>query len=218
MRNSQSGASLLATMSIVLLISFVCGFILSRWTQISHHNEMVALHDTMQTFFERYREQIPVLLRDKKNLEGALGIQSYHLMDTCKVKESMFNKANKVCTFGLGEIEVKSDYIVSKLYNYVYVHFTDIYKRNSCKQFLSEPWEKILPKSWWGEEGYIGVISENTKGKIYFSYNDEYIRNDGAETNPTRLHIKEVCNVCRHSRYCSILFFFVTDENTLHNT
>ena len=111
----------------------------------------------------------------------------------------------------LGELDFKAEYVVSKLYTYVYVTFTDIYKKNSCRQFLSAEWEKVLPKSWWGDEGYIGIISENTNGKMYFSYNSDYIRNDGAELNPSAKHLKEVCRECKKSRYCTIMFFSVVE-------
>lgn len=214
---SQRGRSFFAAAGVFLLTSLVCGFLVSKYTQIRHHNKMVEIRDTMQTFFERYQERMPSLLKQKANLQGALSFQSQNLIDECIEKKSFFNRNEKVCDVSLGEIDIKTTYAVSKLYNYVYVHFTDMYKRNSCKEFLSTNWQDALPKSFWGNEGYIGVISENTKGKMYFSYNTDYINNDGAEVNPTYMHLKQVCNVCKHSRYCSILFFFVTDENSLHN-
>lgn len=214
---TQRGRSLFAAVGIFLLISFVCGFLISRYTQIRHHNKMVEINDTMYTLFERYQAQMPVFLKERSNLHGAISIQSHNLIDQCHVKPSMFNKNEKVCDVVLGEIDVKTTYAVSKLYNYIYVHFTDMYKKNSCREFLSAGWQNVLPKSFWGNEGYIGVISENTKGKIYFSYNENYIKNDGAQINPTRVHLKDVCRACKNSRYCSILFFFVTDENSLHN-
>lgn len=214
---SQVGKSFFEALAVFLAVSLVFGFGFSKYTQDRHHQNMLKIVETMHTFFERYQMKAPDIFKQMSPPSGALMINSYNLMDECKEKPSLFNKYKNVCAFGLGEVDVNVTVDHKRVQTDVYVHFFDMYKKHSCRQFLSVGWEKVLPKKWWNQEGYIGVISENTDGKMYFSYNPDYIRNDGAEENPTREHMKAICETCKGSRYCSILFSFTFNEDTLKN-
>ena len=215
--NSQVGKSFLEALAVFLGVSLAFGFGFSKYTQDKHHEDMLKIVETMHTFFERYETCAPDIFKQTSLPSGSTLVKGYDLMDECDEKASLFNKYKKVCAFGLGEVDIMPTVSYKRAQTEVYVHFFDMYKKYSCRQFLSVGWEKVLPKKWWDNGGYIGVISENTRGKMYFSRNPEYIRNDGAEENPTREHMKAVCNTCKGSRYCSILFSFAFDEDMLKN-
>ena len=213
--NSQVGKSFLEALAVFLGVSVAVGFGFSKYTQDRHHQNMLEIVETMHTFFERYQERSPEIFKQMSPPTGSTLVKSYDLMDECDEKASLFNKFKKVCAFGLGEVDITATVGTKRVQTEVYVHFLDMYKKYSCRQFLAVGWEKVLPQKWWNNEGYIGVISENTKGRMYFSRNPEYIRNDGAEENPTRQHMKAVCDTCKGSRYCSILFSFTFNDDAL---
>lgn len=216
--NSQIGKSFFEILAVFLVVSVAFGIGFSKYTQDKHHENMLKITETMHVFFDKYQKQAPEIFKQASVPNGSVLIKSYALLDECKEKPSFFNKYKQVCVFGLGEIDVKVDVgLDQSVRTDVYVHFFDMYKKHSCRQFLSVGWEKVLPKNWWSSGGYIGVISENTNGKMYFSRNPEYIRNDGAQENPTRQHMKNVCDTCKGSRYCTIMFSFKFDENSLKN-
>ena len=215
--NSQIGKSLLEAFGVLFAVSCVLGFGFSKYMQDRHHRNMLDITEIMHGFFDKYQEQAAEIFKQSSPPSGASLIKTYHLLDECKEAPSIFNKYKTVCAFGLGELDISTDVNIDEAQSYVYVHFLDMYKKYSCRQFLSVGWEKVLPKTLWNDTGYIGVISENTKGKMYFSRNPEFIRNDGAEENPTRQHLKDVCDTCKGSRYCTILFSFTFSEDTLKN-
>ena len=190
--NSQIGKSFIEILAVFLAVSVALVFGFSKYKQDKHHQNMLEIIETVHTFFDRYQTSAPDIFKQTSVPTGAELIKNYNLMDECKEHSSFFNKYKKVCVFGLGEVDVKADTNADKIVRTdVYVHFLDMYKRHSCRQFLSVGWEKVLPKQWWNTEGYIGVISENTSGKMYFSHNSEYMRNDGAQENPTKQHLKK---------------------------
>lgn len=214
--NSQIGKSFLEILAVFLAVSVAFGVGFSKYTQDKHHENMRKIIETMHAFFDKYQKQAPDIFKQASVPNSTAFIKSYALLDECKEKPSFFNKYKQVCAFGLGEIDIKVDVgLDQSVRTDVYVHFLDMYKKYSCRQFLTVGWEKVLPKNWWNTGGYIGVISENTNGKIYFSRNSEYIRNDGAQENPTKQHMKNICNTCKGSRYCTIMFSFKVDENSL---
>lgn len=215
--NTQVGKSFLEIFGVLIGLAVVAGLGFSKYTQDSHHQSMLKIVETMHTFFEKYSVQAPDIFKQSSVTNGAAFIKSYQLMDDCKDVPSFFNQYNRVCAFDLGEVDVKTEVSVDKVHTEVFVHFLDMYKKHSCRQFLAVGWQKVLPKGWWKAQSYIGVVSENTNGKMYFSHNSEYIRNDGAQENPTPQHLKNVCDTCKGSRYCSILFSFTLDDDVLKN-
>ena len=213
--NAQVGKSFFEAFGVVAVLACVCGFGFAKYTQDKHHEDMLKIVATMHTFFEKYSVQAPDIFKQSTVANGAKFIKTYGLMDECKESPSFFNKYQNVCAFELGEVDVKTNIGADSVQTEVFVHFFDMYKKHSCRQFLAVGWEKVLPKGWWKSESYIGVVSENTNGKMYFSHNSNYIRNDGAQENPTQQHLKNVCDTCKGSRYCSILFSFVLDDDVL---
>lgn len=215
---SQAGYSLLMNLGLFSLVLFVLG-ICVYWISLYQHKEGIEeVVQTVSNFYGSYGEMAPQMISKRVHLENPIHLKTYGLLSSCKEEESFFDKNRKICQIPLGELDVRIDYVYPFSYTYMYVHFTDMYKRSSCEQFLSAEWEKIVPKEWWGTDGYIGVISENTSGKMYFSHNEDYIAQDGAEENPTKKHRHQVCKVCKNSRYCSVLLFFTLNENIFKNS
>ncbi len=215
---SQSGYSLLANLGFLALFLIAFGFC-AYWVSLYQHKKgIVEVVNTVSEFYQSYQEKAEDLLKKRIAFDAPIYLKSYELLPSCVEEQSLFDKRRKVCKTPLGEIDIKIDYVYPFSYTYVYTHFTDIYKRNSCEQFLSAEWEKVVPKNWWGQQGYIGVISETTPGKMYFSYNNNYITRDGAQISPTKDQRHQICKVCKKSRYCSVLMFFVLNENIFKNS
>lgn len=213
-RNSQSGNSFAGTLGHFFIFAVVCAIGIYFLSVQKHEKRIEKVVASMTGFFQKYQENLPEYVRQRTHISNSKFLEKMGLVEECRERESVFDKNKKVCKLSLGEMDVSTKYDKHHYYTYVYVHFTDIYKVKSCSRFLSIGWERILPRTWWGKEGYIGVISESTAGKIYFSLNPEYIRNDGAEITPTQQHLEEICGVCKGSRYCSVLFFFDVNENS----
>ena len=215
---SQSGYSLLVNLGFLAMFLFALG-LSSYWISLYKHQKgIVFVVNEVAQFYQAYQNKAPEMLRNRFSVHAPIYLKSYELLPSCVEEESFFDKNKKVCQSPLGEIDIEVDYVYPSSYTYVYVHFTDIYKRHSCEQFLSAEWEKIVPEKWWGNQGYIGVISERTPGKMYFSYNQDYIERDGAQREPTKEFRHQICKVCKKSRYCSVLMFFVLNENIFKNS
>ncbi len=212
-RSHEKGASFDDVLKALFLFFLFAGVVFYWVSTLLHRHYMEQIAEQVGTFFTKYETELPGFIRQKLNLNSSKQLINYGLVPECKEKVSVFNKNKQVCALPLGQIEINTEYLDPFYYTYLYIHFTDIYKRVSCENFLSVGWEKLLPQEWWGPKSYIGVMSENTTGKIYFSLNPQYIKNDGAEAKPTEEHIKQVCEVCRDSFYCTILFFFDFDKN-----
>lgn len=217
-RTSQAGYSLFVNLSFFALFAgalCLCGYWISLY---QHRKGIEEVVETVSGFFSSYQDVAEKMVQKEVSFDHPSYLMTYGLLGSCDEKESFFDKSRKVCKTALGELDIKIDYVYPFSYTYVYAHFMDMYKRHSCEQFLSAEWEKVIPKSWWDSQGYIGVVSEKTSGKIYFSYNKEYIARDGAQAEPTKQQRKQICKVCRNSRYCSVLIFFTLNENIFKNS
>jgi len=210
--SSQHGVSFLKAAGVVFAAVGVCTVLIYWGTQLWHYKEVSETTKIMGAFFEKYRTGVADLAKEKANIMGPLALKNHNLLDQCEQTVSMFSNQKAVCKLPLGEFDVTANYEEFHLYTYVYVHFNDIYKRQSCKQFLMAGWQDILPTNFWGEYGYIGVISENTKGEMFFS-NDKRTPQQGTDVKIRSAQADAVCNVCRNSRYCTIQFFFDYPES-----
>ena len=212
LRIFRNGLSFSQILKRLMFLSVLVCFVFYVVHKNLHPYYVAQTIEKVQNFFVRYNERLSDFVDNNASFKNLEQLQSFHLMPDCKTKTSAFNQNVEVCALPLGEIDASFQSTDDRLYAFVYVHFTDIYKENSCRQFLSNDWERKMAKIWFGEEGYIGVVSENTQGKIYFSLNRKWIREDGAERNPTEDHLRQVCKVCRKSRYCTIIFAFDVDK------
>jgi len=211
-KNSQSGNSFVESVGVFVILVAVLAAFLYGFSFLRHRSHMSDLTTTMSNFFSKYREDYPDLIKQKADFSGPIYLKEYKLMETCNGGKSALNTGREVCKTPLGEIDITVKYDEGRLYTYVYLHFMGMHKRRSCEDFLSAGWDKFLPRSWWGDDGYIGVISENTHGNMYFSFNQTYIEKDKAQSLPTQQHTKDVCKACKDSRYCSVLIFYALDN------
>ncbi len=212
--SDQKGRSFLATIGVMAFAIAIIAVVIFWSLQIIHYKKINEIVTTTSDFFQKFQDNAKELVRQKAQLNTPASLKNYGLIDDCKEIPSMFSRQKYVCKLPLGEMDVSTQFDDPYLYTYVYVHFNDMYKRRSCEQFLGVAWQDILPAYLWGQNGYIGVLSENTKGKIYFSNNEKYIQDDGAMKKPTPEHTKAVCKLCTKSRYCSIQFTFeLADES-----
>ena len=211
----EKGISSLTIVKILVSVAIVAGLLSYGAYKGLHYYKNEQTIKLMETFFEQYQEHIASFVKEDTKIRSITQLKSLGLMQDCETKPSTFNRTKQVCALPLGEIDVSSESNDAKYYSFVYVHLTDTQKKDSCRRFLSNGWQGKLPRKWFGKESYIGVISENTNGRIYFSLNEEWIRQDGAERNPSEEHLKEVCSTCENSRYCSILFAFDFDKELL---
>ena len=215
-RVSESGRSFLSTMGLVIAIT---GIVLMAGVGYSfywHYQRICEITGVIGNFFREYQTNAADLVKTQAHMNGPLFLKNYGMVKDCSESTSMFDHSKVVCKFPLGEWDLNTSFDEPYLHTQVYVHFNDSYKRLSCQQFLNVAWQDILPSYFWGENGYIGVIAENTKGKMYFSNNLSYIQNDGAQKRPTHDHTRQVCKLCRHSRYCSIIFSFEFSDESMH--
>ncbi|HCU59291.1 MAG TPA: hypothetical protein DIC64_04850 [Alphaproteobacteria bacterium] len=203
--SSQFGGSLLNTVGFILIAICVGSFVAYASLQIWHHRKMAEITTNMTEFFQKYQEELPELIKQHANISSPIALKSYGLLEKCENVQSMFDTQKSVCKLPLGELDVTTEYSQADFRTYIYVHFNDILKRRSCKQFLNANWPDRLPSSLWGERGYMGILSENTTGEIYYS-------NEAAEgetpQKPAPAVADFICKLCQNSRYCSIQFFF----------
>ena len=208
LKKIEKGISSVAISKILVFVIIIAGFLsYGAYRGLNYYNTNKTIQK-ISDFFAQYQKNLDSFVTNSTKINQASDLKNLSLMPDCETKPSTFNRAKQVCALPLGEIDVNSESNEAKFYTFVYIHFTNMQKEESCKRFLAHAWEKTLPQNWFGEESYIGVISENTTGKIYFSHNEEWIREDGAELNPTEEHSKEICQLCQDSRYCSVLFAF----------
>ncbi len=214
---SQKGYSFFGMLGILLVVALI-GNAAVYWSSVVwHQNKINDITLNVADFFRKYQEAFPDLIKQQVRINGPALLKNYGLLEECQETKSMFDAKRTVCKTPLGEFDLTANYDAPYLYTYVYVNFNDIYKRKSCVKFLEEGWEKILPNYFWGNTGYIGVISENTNGRIYFSNNPKYMEEDGAQRKPTKEHLKAVCEQCRRGRYCGIQFFTVLNNKIYKN-
>ncbi|MBR2299378.1 MAG: hypothetical protein IJ870_02235 [Alphaproteobacteria bacterium] len=206
--SSQNGSSFIHTIQIIALAISIGCVVLFLCSKYWHYKKIAEITGDMGAFFEKYQEGSKDLITQKANLDNPIPLKNYGILEKCDEVQSMFSSQKSVCELPLGELDVKTEFKKPYLYTYTYVHFNDIYKRLSCEQFLNVGWQKVLPAYYWGEHGYIGVLSENTSGQMFFSNDADDIAQKGAQKDPTPEHAKEVCDYCKNSRYCTVLFLF----------
>lgn len=208
MKNSETGHSLLQILSTILVLAVV-GATLTVWgTDIYRKAKLSGTMTDFSVLLSNFSRQSPELIQKKENVKSVLFFKLNNIFPQCEIQDSELASENKSCRLPLGEFTGDITYADSSLYTYLYVHFTDMYKKRNCNAFLSYGWEKIIPADWWGEYGYIGVLSETDDGKMFYALNDEFA-SEGAKKNPTEKDAKNACSICEDSRYCSIMFFFM---------
>ena len=210
----EKGRSLVHTIGLLMLIAVLSAFGIFVITVFWHHSKISDMTSFMGEFFQKYQENVQDLLRQKASLNGPTFLKNYGLIDQCDESVSMFDRQKTVCRLPLGEFDLTTSFDNPYMYTLVSVHFNDMYKRQSCEQFLRVGWEKVLPPYFFGDNGYIGTVAENNQGKVYFSYNPKYIA-EGAQRIPTEDHLKSVCKICKKSRYCTIQFSLELSEKTI---
>ena len=214
-RVSESGRSFLSTMGLVFAITSIVLMAGVGYSFYWHYQKICEITGAIGDFFREYQTNAADLIKTQAHMNGPLFLKNYGMVKDCSESTSMFDHSKVVCKFPLGEWDLNTSFDEPYLHTQVYVHFNDPYKRLSCQQFLNVAWQDILPSYFWGENGYIGVIAEDTKGKMYFSHNLSYIQKDGAQKRPTHDHTRQVCKLCRKSRYCSVIFSFEIKETDL---
>ena len=217
-QNCESGRSLVASIGVFLAMAAATCIGIYWLSEIRHHLKLAETISIMRDVFQKYREKSPELLKQQNRLSGSLFLKNYRIMEECKEISSMFSSVKKVCKMPLGQLDVSISSEKSDVYTYVSVTFNDFYKRRSCVQFLNAEWESFLPKSLFGKNGYIGVVSENSTGEIYFSPNPALMTSNIVGIDQRKKHIKDVCKVCKGSRYCDIQFFFDLRETMQETT
>lgn len=213
--NSENGLSFLGTVGLLFVITGIVFMAVLGFSFYWHYQKICEISETIGDFFREYQANAPDLAKTKTHMNGPLFLKNYGMIETCHESVSMFDHSKVVCKFPLGEWDLNATFDEPNLYTQVYVHFNDTYKRLSCQQFLSIGWQDILPSYFWGQNGYIGVLAEDQKGKMYFSKNISYIEHDGAQAHPTEQHTRQVCKLCRNARYCSIIFSIEINEADL---
>lgn len=212
----ESGQTLFGIGCALLVVVGICAGIFYWVSQVLHKSHMEEMVKTTATFFQKYQDLLPEFMNQKLSFNDPIYLKSYNMVETCEIMPSTLNPNRKVCEQPLGELDFEVKYDAPYLCSYYYIHFTDMYKRQSCVDFLSAGWEKILPSYMWSDYGYIGVVSESGY-RMYFSLNDDYVKKDGAKKHPTKDHLKYVCKICKKSRYCSVLFFLSLDYQTIQD-
>ena len=216
--SSQNGFSFITIIGIVFAVIFGGTILILGAIQLWHFKGMIEIKSYMRDFMQKYQEGAPDLLKQKMQILGASALKAYGLLDECDEERSFFNNQRIVCKLPLGEFDFMTEYKKPYFHTLAYLHFNDTFHRQSCEEFLKEGWQEVIPESFWGEHGYIGIISEKTSGKMFFSNNPTYIESDGAQQHPDIEKIKEVCKECKGSRYCSVLMFFeqINDEEKVN--
>lgn len=212
---SERGRSLVNTIGLLMLIAIVTALMTFLATVLWHQAKINEVTVFVGEFFQKYQENAQEIFRQKANLNGPTFLKNYGLVEQCNETVSMFDRQKTVCRLPLGEFDLTTTVENPDMYALVSVHFNDMYKRQSCEQFLRVGWEKVLPASFWGHSGYIGTVSESVNGKMYYSNNQKYIDSEGAQRAPTENHLKAVCKICRKSRYCTIQFSLELSEKSL---
>ena len=212
---SERGRSLVNTIGLLMLVAVLTALGTFLATVLWHQAKINEVSQFMGEFFQKYQDNAPDLFRQKANLNGPTFLKNYGLVDQCDEAVSMFDRQKTVCRLPLGEFDLTTTIENPNMYALVSVHFNDMYKRQSCEQFLRIGWEKVLPASFFGQNGYIGTAAENEAGKMYYSNNQKFIDSEGAQRAPTENHLKAVCKICRKSRYCTIQFSLELSEKSL---
>lgn len=209
---SESGTSFLQVLGILFLITGIGVGAFLGAEQFYHRQHMDETTKFMSNVLSRFSDVKTRAIREQYTLQNANFFKGYGLVSECDVTESAFDSSKKVCHLPLGEFMADVSFSYPYLYSYFYVIFDNRIKRQSCQEFLSKGWEKIIPHEWWGKLGYLGTISDTGEGKMFYSLNPEFVEKEGASTQPDAKLIKNVCRVCKKSQYCGVVFFFMNDQ------